>query len=91
MLDFEFASDVEAGPATSRVTHALQTIVPSDRGYALYIRSFRLGTGRNTRDSLLMSRIVWASVGDPSKALNTLLLLMIRKASMIEAFMYVIR
>ena len=39
-------------------------------------------------DQLLMTRLLWDSKTDPSKFLNTALLLMARKASILETFKY---
>lgn len=90
-LDFNFvSSDVDSGTPTSRTADALQTIVTSDSAYGVYIRSFRLGVlEESDHNALLMSRVLWDSVADPSKVLNTLILLMLRKALMIEKFLYV--
>lgn len=91
VLDFNFASsDVDSGAPISRTADALQAVVASDREYGLHIRSFRLGVSEeNSHNALLMSRVLWDSVADPSKVLNTLILLMVKKAGMMESFLYV--
>lgn len=92
VLDFNFvSSDVDSGTPTSRTADALQTIVTSDFVYGGLIRSFRLGVlEESDHNALLMSRVLWDSVADPSKVLNTLILLMLRGASMMESFLYVL-
>lgn len=91
-MDFNFtASDtLSSGAPTSRIAEAVQAIVASDRDYGQHIKSFRLGIAEDTsHNALLMSRVLWDSVADPSKVLNTLILLVIRKAGMMETFQYV--
>ncbi len=93
MLDFNFASsDVDNnGPPVSRTADALQTVVASDHDYGQHIRIFRLGfSEENGHNSLLINNVLWDSAADPSKVLNTLILLMVRKASMMESFLYVL-
>lgn len=93
VLDFNFASsEIDSGAPISRTADALQAVVASDREYGIHIRSFRLGVSEeNSHNALLMSRVLWDSVADPSKVLNTLILLMVKKASMMESFLYVLR
>ena len=91
-LDFNFvSSDVDSGTPTSRTADALQTIVTSKFVYGGLIRSFRLGVlEESDHNALLMSRVLWDSVADPSKVLNTLILLMLRGTSLLESFLYVL-
>ena len=52
---------------------------------------YMAGSGRHQSaydDQLLMTRLLWDSKTDPSKFLNTALLLMARKASILETFKY---
>lgn len=44
------------------------------------------GNGSIIQDPLIMTRLLWDSKTDPSKFLNTALLLMARKASILETF-----
>ena len=81
--------------ANSHAADALQTILASEHDYGQHIKHFRLGVfddnvdilghpGRS--DPLLMTRLLWDSKSDSSKFLNTALLLMARKASIMETF-----
>ena len=102
-LDFNIISSEaeDLGNSASRAADALQTILTSDYDYGQHIKSFRMGavadrymagaTGRHHsayEDQLLMTRLLWDSKTDPSKFLNTALLLMARKASILETFKY---
>lgn len=90
MLDFNSACADDSGAPVSRLADALQTVVASDLDYGQHVRIFRLGLSEdNSSNALMLSRVLWDSVGDPSKALNTLILLMVRKATMLESFLYV--
>lgn len=91
-LDFNFTSSdaLHNGTPHSRTADAVQTVVASDRNYGLHIRSFRLGISEETsNNALLMSRVLWDSAADPSKVLNTVILLMVRQAGMMESFQWV--
>lgn len=91
MLDFNSACADDAGAPVSRLADALQTVVASDLDYGQHVRTFRLGLSEeNSSNALMLSRVLWDSVGDPSKALNTLILLMVRKATVLESFLYVL-
>lgn len=91
VLDFNSASADDNGAPISRVADALQTIVASDLDYGQHIRTFRLGLSEeNSSNALILSRVLWDSVADPSKVLNTLILLMVRKATVLESFLYVL-
>lgn len=91
-----YAGDGDSGIPGSHAADALQTILTSEHDYGQHIKSFRLGVvddraemlvghpGRS--DPLLLTRLLWDSKSDPSKFLNTALLLMARKASIIETF-----
>lgn len=88
-LDFNFTSSdaLHDGTPHSRTADAVQTVVASDRDYGQHIRSFRLGISEETsNNALLMSRVLWDSAADPSKVLNTIILLMVRKADTMESF-----
>ena len=87
--------DDSAGPS-SHAADALQTILTSEYDYAQHIKSFRLGVNDDSldilgghsihSDPLLMTRLLWDSKSDSSKFLNTALLLMARKANVMESF-----
>ena len=75
---------------SSRLADALQTIVASEHNYAQYIKSFRYGVSEgNSHNALLMARLLWDSVADPCKILNTTLLLMAKQSVILESFQYV--
>lgn len=91
-MDFKFTtSDAsDHGARTSRLADALQTIVASEHNYAQYIKSFRYGVSEgNNHNALLMARLLWDSVADPCKILNTTLLLMAKQSVILESFQYV--
>ena len=93
--DLEFkctTSDaLDYGAMSSRLGDALQTIVASDHDYAQYIKSFRYGISEaNAHNALIMGRILWDASADPCKILNTTLLLMLKKAVILEKFQYVL-
>lgn len=93
MLDFNFTSSDASnnGTPTSRIADAIQAVVASDQDYGQHIKSFRFGISEDANpDAVLMIRVLWDSVADPSKVLNTLILLMVRKAQMMETFQYVL-
>ena len=90
-LDFNFTSadGSSNGAPTSHIAEAIQAIVASDQDYGQHIKSFRLGISEETsQNGLLMNRVLWDSVADPSKVLNTLILLLVKKAQTIETFQY---
>ena len=77
------------GATISRLPDALQSIVASEHDYAHYIKSFRYGIADgSSHNSLLMGRILWDSSADPSKVLNTTILLMVKQATILERFQY---
>ena len=100
-LDFNIisAENEDSGNPMSRAADALQTILASEYDYGQYIKSFRIGAvASDTRppldrrqnqvfhDQLLMTRLLWDSKTDPSKFLSMAVLLMARKASVLESF-----
>lgn len=102
-LDFNIISSEteDVGNPASRAADALQTILTSDYDYGQHIKSFRMGAVADKHlavphsrhhgaydDTLLMTRLLWGSKTDPSKFLNTALLLMARKACILETFKY---
>ena len=102
-LDFNIISSEteDAGTPASRAADALQTILASEYDYGQHIKSFRMGAVVDKYlavphsrhhgaydDQLFMTRLLWDSKTDPSKFLNTALLLMARKASILETFKY---
>ncbi len=90
------SGDDDNGIPSSHAAVALQTILTSEHDYGQHIKSFRLGViddnveihgaHPNRSDPLLMTRLLWDSKSDSSKFLNTALLLMTRKASIMENF-----
>lgn len=91
MLDFNSSCADDSGAPVSHLADALQTVVASDLDYGQHIRTFRLGLSEeNSPNALMLSRVLWDSVADPSKALNTLILLTVRKATVLESFLYVL-
>lgn len=91
VLDFNSTFADDSGAPVSRLADALQTVVASDLDYGQHIRTFRLGLSEeNSSNALMPSRVLWDSVADPSKALNTLILLMVRKATVLESFLYIL-
>jgi len=95
-LDFNLADETnESSGIASRAAEALQTILASEHDYARYVKSFRLGftddkpssrPTMSTFDSYQMTQLLWDSKKEPSKFLNTAILLMARKASILETF-----
>ena len=100
-LEFNIISSEaeDSGRPHSRAADALQTILVSDYDYAQHIKIFRMGvatyrhpiTGHARshgalNNQILMTRLLWDSKTDPSKFLNTALLLMARKATILESF-----
>lgn len=91
VLDFNCVCADDNGAPVSRLADALQTVVASDLNYGQHVRIFRMGLSEeNSSNALMLSRVLWDSAGDPSKALNTLILLMVRKATVLESFLYVL-
>lgn len=91
VLDFNSSCADDSGAPVSHLADALQTVVASDLDYGQHIRTFRLGLSEeNSPNALMLSRVLWDSVADPSKALNTLILLTVRKATVLESFLYVL-
>ena len=90
------AGDGEAALVGLHAADALQTILTSDHDYGQHIKSFRLGifddrtemgVGHPSRsDPLLLTRLLWDTKSDPSKFLNTALLLTARRAKTMETF-----
>ena len=71
----------------SRVFSALQSIITSDYDYAQHIRVFRMSVSpENPANSLTITQFLWGTDMEPVKALNTTLLLVLRKALAMEAF-----
>ncbi|KAL8806568.1 MAG: hypothetical protein Q9223_004685 [Gallowayella weberi] len=88
-LDFRLTnSDVhDESHSSMRTAEALQTIIASDYNYGQHIKSFRLTmVDDNSQTSAVMSRFLWDRAGFASKTLNTSLLLLIKKATMLESF-----
>ncbi|KAL8914826.1 MAG: hypothetical protein Q9171_000662 [Xanthocarpia ochracea] len=90
-LDFKLTnSDAHDESSSSmRTAEALQTIIASDYNYGQYIKSFRLTmVDDNSQTSAVMSRFLWDRAGFASKTLNTSLLLLVKKATMLESFFW---
>lgn len=96
-LNITNSGDEENGIPNSHAADALQTILASEHDYGQHIKSFRLGVSEDNvdilpgihpgrSDPLLMTRLLWDSKSDSSKFLNTALLLVTRKASILETF-----
>ncbi|KAL8872709.1 MAG: hypothetical protein Q9174_001709 [Haloplaca sp. 1 TL-2023] len=89
VVDFKLTnSDVgdDAG-SSMRTAEALQTIVASDHNYGQYIKSFRMTmVDDNNQTTAVMSRFLWDKSNFASKILNTSLLLLIKKSTMLESF-----
>ena len=101
-LDFNITSSEgdDNGDIASRAADALQAINTSDYDYAQHIKTFRLGltydnnlshSGLLSSIPDLMASVVFDSKSDSSKFLNTSILLVIRRASILESFKYVVR
>lgn len=91
-LDFKLSnSDAHDGSSSGiQTAEALQTIIASDYNYGQYIKSFRLTmVDDNSQTSAVMSRFLWDRTGFASKALNVSLLLLVKKATMLESFLSV--
>lgn len=92
------SGDEDNGLPNSHAADALQTILASEHDYGKHIKTFRIGVAEEIldlgsslstslrQDPLLMTRLLWDSKSDSSKFLNTALLLMARKASILETF-----
>jgi len=92
------SGDEESGLPNSHAADALQTILASEYDYGKHIKTFRIGVAEEIldqgpglssplrQDPLLMTRLLWDSKSDSSKFLNTALLLVARKASVLETF-----
>ncbi|KAL8720230.1 MAG: hypothetical protein Q9225_002862 [Loekoesia sp. 1 TL-2023] len=91
ILDFKLTNSdtVDEGGWSMRTAEALQTIVASDYNYGQHIKSFRITmVDDNTQSALVMSRFLWDRAGFASKTLNTSLLLLLKKATMLESFLW---
>ena len=87
----------ETVSSSSHAAEVLHTILASEHDYGKHVKKFQLGVyddvaatlgcSHNRSDPLMMTRLLWDSSSDSSKFLNTALLLMIRKASIMESFM----
>ncbi|KAL8694726.1 MAG: hypothetical protein Q9218_000652 [Villophora microphyllina] len=89
-LEFKLTnSDFDDAGSSMRTAEALQTIVSSDYDYGQYIKSFHISmTEDNTQSALVMSRFLWDRAGFAIKALNTALLVLLKKATMLESFLW---
>ncbi|KAI4178246.1 MAG: hypothetical protein LQ346_007508 [Caloplaca aetnensis] len=91
VLDFKLTNSdtADEGGWSMRTAEALQTIVASDYDYGQHIKSFRITmVDDNTQSSLVMSRFLWDKAGFASKTLNTSLLLVLKKATALESFLW---
>ncbi|KAI4289631.1 MAG: hypothetical protein L6R35_001091 [Caloplaca aegaea] len=91
VLDFKLTNSdtVDEGGWSMRTAEALQTVVASDYNYGQHIKSFRINmVDDNTQSSLVMSRFLWDRAGFASKTLNTSLLLLLKKATALESFLW---
>lgn len=91
VLDFKLTNSdtVDEGGWSMRTAEALQTVVASDYNYGQHIKSFRITmVDDNTQSSLVMSRFLWDRAGFASKTLNTSLLLLLKRATMLESFLW---
>ncbi|KAL9011803.1 MAG: hypothetical protein Q9173_003393 [Seirophora scorigena] len=91
VLDFKLTNSdtVDEGGWSMRTAEALQTVVASDYNYGQHIKSFRITmVDDNTQSSLVMSRFLWDRAGFASKTLNTSLLLLLKKATALESFLW---
>ncbi|KAL8761794.1 MAG: hypothetical protein Q9184_002117 [Pyrenodesmia sp. 2 TL-2023] len=91
MLDFKLTNSdtTDEGGWSMRTAEALQTIVASDYDYGQHIKGFRITmVDDNTQSSLVMSRFLWDKAGFASKTLNTSLLLVLKKATALESFLW---
>ncbi|KAL8728956.1 MAG: hypothetical protein Q9166_005051 [cf. Caloplaca sp. 2 TL-2023] len=90
-LDFKLAnSDThDENSSSMRTAEAIQTIISSDYNYGQYIKSFRITmVDDNSQTAAVMSRFLWDRAGFASKTLNTSLLLVVKKATMLESFFW---
>ncbi|KAL8879619.1 MAG: hypothetical protein Q9198_002806 [Flavoplaca austrocitrina] len=90
-LDFKLSnSDAHDGNSSGiQTAEALQTIIASDYNYGQYIKSFRLVMVDDiSQTSAVMSRFLWDKAGFASKALNVSMLLLVKKAIMLESFFW---
>ncbi|KAL8775662.1 MAG: hypothetical protein Q9209_000158 [Squamulea sp. 1 TL-2023] len=90
-LDFKLTnSDIHDGDSSSiRTAEALQTIIAGEHNYGQYIKSFRLTmVDDNSQTSAVMSRFLWDKAGFASKSLNVSLLLLVKRATMLESFFW---
>ncbi len=97
-LNITNSGDEELGLPRTHAAEALQTILASEHDYGSHIKTLRIGVAeenveQNTNiasahrnDHLLMTRLLWDSKSDSSKFLNTSLLLVARKATILETF-----
>ncbi|KAL9037645.1 MAG: hypothetical protein Q9214_005610, partial [Letrouitia sp. 1 TL-2023] len=75
------------GAPSSRAADALQNIVASEQNYAQHIKTFCLSLPpESSGNALLFARVLWDSGAPPSKLLNSLLILVLRRASILESF-----
>lgn len=82
-------SDFDDAGSSMKTAEALQTIVSSDYDYGQYIKSFHVTMAEdNTQSAVVMSRFLWDKAGFAVKALNTALLVLLKKATMLESFLY---
>ncbi|KAL9586024.1 MAG: hypothetical protein Q9212_001169 [Teloschistes hypoglaucus] len=82
-------SDFDDAGSSMKTAEALQTIVSSDYDYGQYIKSFHVTMAEdNTQSAVVMSRFLWDKAGFAVKALNTALLVLLKKATMLESFLW---
>ncbi|KAL8711391.1 MAG: hypothetical protein Q9220_004289 [cf. Caloplaca sp. 1 TL-2023] len=75
--------------SSMQTAEAIQTIITSDYNYGQHIRSLRVVmVDDNTQTSAIMSKFTWDRSGFASKALNTSLLLLIRRTTSLESFLW---
>ncbi|KAL8627888.1 hypothetical protein Q9189_006417 [Teloschistes chrysophthalmus] len=75
-------SDFDDAGSSMKTAEALQTIVSSDYDYGQYIKSFHVTMAEdNTQSAVVMSRFLWDKAGFAVKALNTALLVLLKKAT----------
>ncbi|KAL8952605.1 MAG: hypothetical protein Q9222_001479 [Ikaeria aurantiellina] len=75
--------------SSMQTAEALQTIITSDYNYAQHIKSLRVVmVDDNTQTSTIMSKFTWDRSGFASKALNTSLLLLVKRATALESFLW---
>ena len=81
----------DRGSTISRAADALQTINISEYNYAQHIKIFRMGVDDapgplNGAPDHILTRIVFDSRSDASKFLNTSILQMVRRTTILESF-----